>query len=198
MNRASRAWWCLAALLAAGSLLAALVDAHRLDWEPGVALTQPWRWWSAAWVHWSDFHRWGNLLGTLLVAALGWRARCDRFDSGAWFAAWPGTQLGLWLQPGLLHYGGLSGVLHAGVVVAACSLLQRERGRQRVVGAAILIGVALKVLLERPWHAPPLRSFPGWDIAIAPVVHLSGALAGLLCAAAAWRWRAAQTARAGG
>jgi rhomboid family GlyGly-CTERM serine protease len=187
MSRASRAWWCVAALLTTGSLLAAGVDPHRLDWEPGVALAQPWRWWSAAWVHWSDGHRWANLLGTLLVATLGWRAHCDRIDSAAWFLAWPITQLGLLLQPGLLHYGGLSGVLHAGVVIAACSLLRRERGGRRVVGAAILAGVALKVLLEQPWHGPPLRSSPGWDIALAPAAHLSGALAGVLCAAVAWR-----------
>jgi rhomboid family GlyGly-CTERM serine protease len=187
-NARSRAWWLVALALAAGSLLIALADPNRFDWQPSLALTQPWRWWTAAWVHWSGGHRWANLLGTLLVATLGWRAHCDRADALAWFGAWPLTQLGLSMQPGLLHYGGLSGVLHAGVVIAAMGLGQREHGLRRAVGFAILAGVVLKVLFERPW-LEPLRLSPGWDIAIAPAAHLSGSLAGALCALAAAVWR---------
>jgi len=157
------------------------VNPHLIDWEPASAWHQPWRWWSAAWVHWSDGHRWANAVGALLVAALGWRAGCDRYDSVAWFIAWPLTHVGLLLQPALAHYGGLSGVLHAGVVVAACSLWHRERGTRRLLGAAIGVGVVLKVLLEQPWQRP-LHRLPGWDIDIAPAAHLSGAMAGAVCA----------------
>ena len=137
-----------------------------------------------------------NLAGTALIAALGARARADRADAWAWFAAWPLTQLGLLLQPSLLHYGGLSGVLHAGVVIAAIGLLQREVGLRRAVGALILGGVALKVGLEQPWQGG-LRQAPGWDLAIAPAAHLSGAVAGLVCglAAAAWRWQRGRSSR---
>jgi hypothetical protein len=88
----------------------------------------------------------------------------------------------------LLHYGGLSGVLHAGVVIAALGLLQRESGLRRAVGWLILGGVALKVGMEQPWQGG-LRQAPGWQIAIAPAAHLSGAVAGLLCGLAAWGWR---------
>jgi len=185
---ASHAWWWLAALLAVGSLLATAFDPRQLDWQPALAWSQPWRCWSAAWVHWSDGHRWANVAGALLVAAFGWRARCDRLDALAWFVAWPLTQLGLLMQPALLHYGGLSGVLHAGVVVAAVSLCQRERGRRRLLGALVLVGVALKVALEQPWNGP-LQRAPGWDIAIAPAAHLSGAAMGALCALVAAGWR---------
>jgi len=174
--------------LAGASLLAAGLDPRQLDWQPSLALTQPWRCWSAAWVHWSDGHRWANIAGTVLVAALGWRAQCDRLDSLAWLVAWPLTHLGLLLQPTLAHYGGLSGVLHAGIVVAAVSLLQRERGTRRALGAAVLLGVALKIGLEQPWLGT-LQRWPGWNIAIAPGAHLSGALAGLGCALAAALWR---------
>jgi len=191
--RVSYAWLWLAAVLAAGSLLAAPFDPRQLDWQPALAWTQPWRCWSAAWVHWSDGHRWANVAGALLVAAFGWRARCDRLDAVAWFAAWPLTQLALLAQPALAHYGGLSGVLHAGVAVAAVSLWQRERGPRRVLGALVLAGVALKVVLEQPWHGP-LQRVPGWDIAIAPAAHCSGAvmgaLSGLGAAAARARKRA--------
>ena len=148
-------------------------------------------------MHWSGGHRWANIAGTVLVGALGWRAHCDRFDSLAWFVAWPLTHLGLLLQPRLAHYGGLSGVLHAGVAVAAVSLLLRERGARRALGVAILLGVALKVGLEQPWLSV-LQRVPGWDIAIATGAHLSGALVGVTCAfvAALWR-RAALPHRAG-
>jgi len=175
-------------VLAGGTVLAAWLDPQQLDWQPGLALTQPWRCWTAAWVHWSDGHRWANVAGTALVAALGWRAHNDRFDSLAWFVAWPLTHLGLLLQPGLAHYGGLSGVLHAGVVVAGASLLHREHGARRALGAAILLGVALKVGLEHPWQGA-LQRVPGWDIAIAPGAHLSGALMGAGCALIAALWR---------
>ncbi|MCW5660889.1 MAG: rhombosortase [Burkholderiaceae bacterium] len=186
-------WWTVAACLALGSLAAWWVDAGRLDWQPDLAATQPWRWWSGAWVHWSWGHLAANLAGTALIGALGARAHADRADAWAWFVAWPITQLGLQLQPALLHYGGLSGVLHAGVVIAAIGLVQRESGLRRGVGALILAGVALKVGLEQPWQGP-LREVAGWSIAIAPAAHLSGAVAGLCCglAAAAWRRRAAR------
>ena len=169
-------------------MLAAGLDPRQLDWQPSLALAQPWRCWSAAWVHWSDAHRWANLAGTVLVAALGWRGHCDRFDSLAWFVAWPLTHLGLLLQPTLAHYGGLSGVLHGGVVVVAVSLLQRDRGARRALGVAILLGVSLKIGLEQPWQGA-LQRMPGWNIAIAPAAHLSGALTGAGCALAAALWR---------
>lgn len=191
---ASRSWWLLAALLGGASLAVAALDPHRLDWQPALAWTQPWRGWSAAWVHWSNGHLWANLTGTLLVAALGWRAQCDRLDSLAWFVAWPLTHLGLLLQPALAHYGGLSGVLHAGVAVAAVSLCQRERGARRVLGAAILLGLVLKVALEQPWQGAVQR-VPGWDFAVAPAAHLSGAVAGALCAFAAALRRVRGTSR---
>jgi hypothetical protein len=42
--------------------------------------------------------------------------------------------------------------------------------------------VAVKLLIEAPW-GPALRHPPDWDIAIAPLAHATGAIAGL---AAAW------------
>jgi rhomboid family GlyGly-CTERM serine protease len=184
----SLAWWSMAALLALGSLATLWLDVQRLDWQPGLAWSEPWRWWSGAWVHWSGGHLAANLAGTALIGALGARAHADRADAWAWFAAWPITQLGLLLQPALLHYGGLSGVLHAGVVIAAVGLVQRESGLRRTVAWLILGGVALKIGLEQPWLGA-LRQAPGWSIAIAPVAHASGALAGLLCGLAAAAWR---------
>ena len=153
-----------------------------LDWQPALALQQPWRCITAAWVHLSGQHLLGNLVGAVLVAAYGSSAGCGRRAALAWALAWPLTHAALLLQPALLHYGGLSGLLHAGVAVASWQLLRGERGQRRVVGAAVLAMMALKLLLEAPWQGGPLRHDSGWDIAIAPLAHSTGALAGLLCA----------------
>lgn len=210
------AWWALCALAGAGALLTALAgEPAALRWQPERAWTQPWRWWTAAWVHLSTLHLVANLAGTALVAALGPAAGCGRRAALAWAAAWPLTHGALLAQPALAFYGGLSGVLHAAVAVAAVQLLRGPApagpaagcdadrpvgpvaapaadraagpglppGRRRAVGALLAAGLAAKLLLEAPW-AGPLRHAPGWDIAIAPLAHAAGALAGALCALA--------------
>ena len=154
---------------------------HALDWQPSLAWQQPWRWWSAACVHWSALH---------LVSQPARAGGRRRFRLAARAAAGRGGGLARRLAadapraaaaPRLLHYGGLSGVLHAGVVVAACWLAVRatgpRAGHRRGGGG----GPAVKVLTEAPW-GPTLRMAPGWDIAIAPLAHVSGAAAGVLCA----------------
>lgn len=177
------------ALAAAGALVVAGATAwatpglaERLDWQPTLAGQQPWRTVSAAWVHLSTRHLLGNLVGAALVAALGVAGGCGRRAALAWALAWPITHLGLLLQPALLHYGGLSGLMHAGVAIAAWQVLRSNRDGRRWVGGAVLGAMALKLLLEAPWQGGPLRHEPGWDIAIAPLAHSTGALAGLLCA----------------
>jgi len=177
----SAAWLWLSLLAGLGALAAWAADPALLRWQPELALRQPWRFISAAFVHLSALHLLVNLLGTALVAALGWAAACDRRAALAWALAWPLTHAGLLLQPELAQYGGLSGVLHAGVAVAAWQLLRGGAGARRAIGALLACGLLLKLLLEAPWLGP-LRQPPGWDIAIAPLAHSSGAIAGWLCA----------------
>ncbi len=166
------------------------LDASALRWQPELAALEPWRCVTAAWVHLSRLHLLANLAGTALVAALGVASGCGKRATLAWALAWPLTQLGLMLQPMLTRYGGLSGVLHAGVAVAAWQLLREPpsglNGRppfigHRLIGAALLLGLGVKIVLEAPWLRP-LRQVPGWDINIAPLAHATGAVAGLLCA----------------
>jgi hypothetical protein len=125
-----------------------------------------------------------RLAGCAVVAAYGIAARAQRNAVVAWLVAWPLTHAALAAQPQLLHYGGLSGVLHAGVAVVSWQLVTREHGPRRAIGWAVLAGLATKVALEQPWLGPT-RAVPGWDIAIAPLAHLSGVASGLLCAAIA-------------
>lgn len=183
-----RAWLSLAALLALASLAAWWLPAASIDWQPALAASQPWRAWTGAWVHWSTLHLVANLLATAVVGAFGRAARLPAAAAAAWAAAWPLTQAGLLLEPDLAHYGGLSGVLHAGVAVAGLWLLGTTRGGQRAVGAFVTAGLVVKLLAEQPW-GPVLRHGGGWDIATAPIAHVSGAVAGLACAAAVLLWR---------
>mgnify|MGYP000994501801 CR=1 FL=1 len=175
-------WPGVAAALALGSLLAAGAPAQWLDWQPALAAAQPWRWWTAAWVHGSPGHLAANLAGAVLVAALGVVAQVPARLALAWVLAWPMTQLGWLLGPPLAHFGGASGVLHAGVAIVALHLVRTAQGRRRGIGILLLAGLVLKLALEAPW-GPALRQVPGWDIAIAPWSHASGALAGLLAGA---------------
>jgi hypothetical protein len=210
------AWLALAALLGGGSMLAWWLPAAAFDWQPTLAAAQPWRAWSAAFVHWSPLHLGANLAGAAVVAALGHAARLPARAAAAWFAAWPLTQAGLLLRPELAHYGGLSGVLHAGVAVAALWLLVAPpervldldldpavasaathacnghgpgRLQRRLVGAGIAAGLLAKLLIEAPW-GPLLHHTADWDIAVAPLAHATGAAAGLACAAVACAWPA--------
>jgi rhomboid family GlyGly-CTERM serine protease len=183
LAKTSRAWIALSATLALAALAGWFVPREWLDWQPRLAATQPWRLWTAAWVHWSAMHLLANLAGCAVVATFGAAARMQRHSVYAWLAAWPLTHAALAAQPRLLHYGGLSGVLHAGVAVVAWQLVAHDRGPRRAIGGAVLAGLALKLALEQPWLGPT-RLVAGWDMAIAPLAHLSGTLSGLLCSAA--------------
>jgi rhomboid family GlyGly-CTERM serine protease len=184
----SRCWAGLALVLAAGALLLGGADPLAFDWQPARAAREPWRAWSAIGVHYSALHLGANLAGCALVAALGIAARLPGAAAWAWLAALPLTQLGLLARPDLAHYGGLSGVLHAGAGVVAVYLLDAAPRPRRWIGLLLLLGLTAKVVGEAPWGAA-LRHPAGWDIATAPFAHASGLAAGLACAAAALAWQ---------
>ncbi len=189
LQRPGVAWVLMAALLAAAALGVAASDglaptSTSLDWQPALAWSEPWRWWTAALVHLSRGHLLANLAGCLVVAAFGWTARVGWRLALAWLVAWPLVHLALLVRPQLTHYAGLSGLLHAGVAIAAVALVWLGIGRPRWIGAAVLLGLGLKVLSERPWLGP-VQYWPGWDIGIAPIAHATGLAAGLICAAVA-------------
>lgn len=183
------AWLLLALLLALGAVSSWLVHANPLlDWQPGAAGSQPWRWWTAAFVHWTPLHLWANLAAATMVAAYGWVARVPTAVALAWAAAWPCTHLALLLQPQLLHYAGLSGVLHAGVAATTLWLVLRGNRTERTVGWMMLVGQSVKLLLEQPWGAavhPPTEL----DVPVAPLAHAAGTLFGALFTALALRLR---------
>ncbi len=182
-------WLLLCAAFAALSLLAWPLPRDALDWQPALLAAQPWRAVTAAFVHLTPLHLAANLAGCAVLALLGHRAALGKREAMAALIALPLTQLALLLRPDLLRYAGLSGVLHALAAIAALTLLTR-RHRDRLIGAAILAGLAVKLMLEHPL-GPALRATAGFDFPVAPFAHLGGAAAGLI----AWRltMRAQQT-----
>lgn len=176
------AWLALSVLLTAAALAGLALPPMQLDWQPARWDTEPWRWWTPVAVHYSALHLAGNVGGALALAAIGLAAPLPARCALAWAVAWPVTHLGLLARPEVSPYGGLSGVLHAGVAVAGVHLVAAAPQRVgRWVGAGLLLGLAAKVLAESPW-GPALRQVAGWDITLAPFAHASGALAGLAAA----------------
>ena len=187
MTRGGLAWLGVAALLGACALAGTAIPREAIDWQPALALREPWRALTAVGVHYSAMHLAANFVGVLLAAAFGVVAKVPVRLAGAWLAAWPLTQFGLLLKPELAHYGGLSGVLHAGVAIVISFLLIGGTRAQRIVAAGVLIGLGAKLLSEAPW-GDALRHPDGWDIAIAPLAHATGAVAGAACAVIALAW----------
>lgn len=179
---ASRLWLITAGAFAALALLAWPFDNAALLWHPD----QPWRAFTAPFAHLSWMHLLANLAGCAAVGILGQVARLPPQASAAWLLAWPLTQWGLLLRPDLTSYGGLSGVVHAGVAIIAIGLLATP-GRRRNVGLALFAGLALKLWLEEPF-GPAVQLRSGWDIAIAPFAHLTGVIAGSVAAIALRSW----------
>ncbi len=178
-------WLLTSVVLVSAAVLAWWADSAMLDWQPQ-RWPEAWRWWSAALVHWTPMHLGANLLATALVAAYGWVARVPAPVALGWVASWPFTHLALLAKPELLHYGGLSGVLHAGVAATTVWLVLHGHGAQRAVGWMMAIGQSAKLLVEEPWGAA-IHVPSELDVAVAPLAHASGSIAGALFALMALR-----------
>ncbi len=185
LSAGATAWVGVAALLCAAALAGAAVTADVLDWQPARFAVEPWRAFTAVAVHYSREHLIANLLAVALTALFGVVARLPARMALAWLAAWPLTQAGLLLRPELAHYGGLSGVVHAGVAVVITWLLLTGTRAQRSVTLAVLVGFMGKLISEEPW-GPALRHPEGWTIATVPLAHTTGAIAGAVCAVLVW------------
>ncbi len=179
----ARAWWCVCALLGGGALLAAGSSAD-LDWRRTEASAQWWRLVSAAWPHLSPGHLALNLVALAAVAALGGLLRVRTAQAMAWLACWPLTHAALWLDPAVMRYAGMSGVLHAGVAICSVAACREPDWLIKAVGWALLAGLALKVLIEAPWSRP-LQESAALGITVVPLAHAAGAVLGLLGGVAA-------------
>ena len=185
--RLTLASWPAACLALAG--LSALLFGHDalrhpdaawapgLEWRAEGLWSEPWRLLSAALVHHDLRHLGANLAGCAAVALFGWAGRLPWRATLAAGLAWPLTHAALLWAPGLARYGGLSGLLHAAVAVAALHLVLHETGRARLIGALVWSGLVAKVLTETPWRGA-VQVQPGWDFPIAVGAHAAGLVCG--------------------
>ena len=175
-SRPGVAWCAMALVLLLGSLIAFTPAAKPvLEWQPERAIGEPWRAWSAAFVHYSRLHLIGNLTGLALTAAFGWVSRVPTGGAVAWGVAWPLTHLGLLMQPSLAHYGGLSGVLHG---LFLLGLLPMARRGDRIA-IACLVYLAGKLAWEQIMGTP-LSDEQAIGGHVVTLAHLFGTLAALV------------------
>jgi len=177
-------WLWLCGLHAALSLLVwwsppGVADA--LTWRAGEWMARPWTLWSSAWVHLNLPHLVGNVLAMGGVAAAGWVLRPGARCTLAWLLAWPLTQVSLLLWPQVGYAVGLSGLMHAGVLVLAVQVALRRLpiDGARFWGGLLVVVVLTKVLLERGWSQPIV-----WDadshLSVVQAAHVTGAFWGVV------------------
>lgn len=146
--------------------------------------SQPWTWWTHAWVHLSPAHLLATVTGAAILLALAREACTTSGDALAWTLAWGlGPMLMPWLstpQGHLTTVSGTSGALHAGVFIVAARLLVAHRQRRRAVGALLSLLLAMQVAGPYgPWRA---HLDAAWGFPVAHAAHQAGVLA----AALAW------------
>jgi rhomboid family GlyGly-CTERM serine protease len=175
--------WAIVALLVVCTLLAVggdeLRELGRYERE-AIESGEYWRLVSGHLVHLSLGHLWPNLAATAIIGLLfeGVFRNADWLRVGAASAA--AIDLGLYaLEPQVLWYVGLSGVLHGYVAAGALALLVRRDK----LGAVLAIGLAAKLLFEQVAGPVPFTA----ESVGGPVVvdaHLYGVVGGLLAEAA--------------
>ena len=184
MKPSARDWLLLCALHGVASMLLwwaskGLVDRltwHAMDWR-----SQPWTLWTTAWVHMNTPHLIGNQIALGAMTAMAWIVHPPRLCTLAWLLAWPLTTITLLWWPQIGYAVGLSGVLHAGVVVLAVHLLFKRMAvpKARRWGALLAIAVLAKLLLEQGWSQPVVWD-PGNEMSVVQAAHLAGSVWGLL------------------
>jgi rhomboid family GlyGly-CTERM serine protease len=149
-----------------------------LEYRRELLAAEPWRLFTAHFVHLTFLHAALNAVALLLIGRLfADRLRPDELFSLLGIAPVLISVLFWLLMPKLEWYRGLSGVLHALFFAGCVVWIATTTGRARWLPAAALVGGAIKVLVEQPWDS----SFPmhqALRIAVVPQAHLLGAIVG--------------------
>lgn len=176
--------WPVVALLAVCALLAVGGDEARelgRYERSGLANGDYWRLVSGQLVHLGFGHLWPNLAALAIIGVLF----DDVFRAGDWWRAAAASaaaiDFGLYvLEPDVLWYVGLSGVLHGFVAAGALAFLVRRQA----IGGVLAAGLAAKILFEQLVGPVPFTAASvGGPVVVA--AHLYGAVGGFLAEAAA-------------
>jgi rhomboid family GlyGly-CTERM serine protease len=143
-----------------------------------VLFIEPWRLWTAHWVHLGVWHFALNAVALALLPEIFLRTS-RRFLILLWFVLPPLLSLLLYIfLPTLIQYAGLSGVLHGIYLATALNAIQSSHVAERRMGWLVALGLCLKV----GWEAYSGNSQTA-ELIGAPVIlqsHLYGASLGLL------------------
>jgi rhomboid family GlyGly-CTERM serine protease len=182
--RRLRGGWAIFVILGACAVLAAggdeLREVGRYE-RHAVESGEYWRLLTAHLVHLGWGHLWPNLAALAVVGALF----ADVFRNADWWrasiASAAAIDAGLYLlDPAVLWYVGLSGVLHGLVAAGAFALLLRRE----VVGLVLAMGLGAKLLFEQLVGPVPFTAESvGGPVVVA--AHLYGAAGGLAAEVAA-------------
>jgi rhomboid family GlyGly-CTERM serine protease len=155
-----------------------------LEYRHELLGAQPWRVFSAHFVHLNWEHAVVNVAAWIMVA----RLFSTELTSGRHLAVIAVSALGVsawlaWIHPEIAWYRGLSGVLHgiffAGAIawtIAAMRLADKDKTSLFLSIALIAVGWA-KVIAEQP--AGSAMPYAEWlDAAIVPQAHLAGSIIG--------------------
>ena len=139
--------------------------------------SQPWRLWTAHWVHLGVWHWVLNAAALALLPEIFLRISWKHFLI-LWVMLPPLLSLALWFYlPNLLMYAGLSGVLHGLYLAIAMSAIVGASDGERRIGWIVLAGLLAKV----GWEAYRGMSQTA-ELIGAPVIlqaHQWGAVVGL-------------------
>jgi rhomboid family GlyGly-CTERM serine protease len=182
--RRLREYWVVVALLAVCLLLAAGGDelraVGRYD-RNALQNGEYWRLLSGHLVHLGFGHLWPNIAALAIIALLF----DDVFGNADWLrnglAAAAAIDVGLYvLDPNVVWYVGLSGVLHGCVAAGALALLKRGQ----MLGAVLAVGLGGKLLFEQMVGPVPFTAESvGGPVLVA--AHLYGSVGALLAETAA-------------
>ena len=174
--------WAILAILATCAALAAggdeLRELGRYE-RHAIESGEYWRLVTGHLVHLGFGHLWPNLAALAIIGALF----TDVFRTADWwrasFASAAGIDVGLYfLDPDVLWYVGLSGVLHGFVAAGALALCLRREA----LGAVLAIGLCAKLSFEQIVGPVPLTAESvGGPVVVA--AHLYGAAAGFFAEA---------------
>ena len=172
-------WWLPILLASIAVILAMTADAGR-EWlsfdRPAVSSGEIWRLLTGHFVHLGISHLLLNIAGLLLI----WYLVGSVFDGRQWLlvlmAVVIGVNLGLWvLEPHLLWYVGLSGLLHGLLAAGIVGSLRAPRIELLALCVALAGKLAYEQLLG---PLPGSEESSGGTVIVA--AHLYGAIGGVI------------------
>ncbi|MEE8388518.1 MAG: rhombosortase [Acidiferrobacterales bacterium] len=155
---------------------------------------QWWRLVSGHWVHFSLAHL---VYNTLALAIAGYFIETRLHGRMLFLCLTSAVTTGLsvyWLAPGLMFYGGLSGIVNTTVAYLCLSAFFIIQSRRRWLFVVLLVLLLAKLIAEWITGASLFLHDLGRGVTPVPLAHVAGALTGLLFATAVHKTaRAEQT-----